>query len=137
MGAPDALGAEIRRLIQLAGPMPVSEFMALCLGHPQYGYYMAHEPFGTGGDFTTSPEISQMFGELLGLWAAAVWRQMGAPAQIDLVELRPSIGFSYAFTPWGSIFVSGTYAWSPRPNEYFQNSTLSRMEVGAGVMVRL
>ncbi len=92
MGAPDALEAEIRRLIQLAGPMPVSEFMALCLGHPQYGYYMTHEPFGTGGDFTTSPEISQMFGELLGLWAAAVWRQMGAPAKVDLVELGPGRG---------------------------------------------
>jgi NADH dehydrogenase [ubiquinone] 1 alpha subcomplex assembly factor 7 len=86
------LEAEIRRLIGLAGPMPVSGFMALCLGHPTHGYYIAHDPFGGAGDFTTSPEISQMFGELLGLWAAAVWHQMGAPPQVRLIELGPGRG---------------------------------------------
>jgi NADH dehydrogenase [ubiquinone] 1 alpha subcomplex assembly factor 7 len=86
------LESEIRRLISLAGPMPVSEFMGLCLGHPKHGYYMTHDPFGSEGDFTTSPEISQMFGELLGLWAAAVWRQMGAPADVRLIELGPGRG---------------------------------------------
>jgi SAM-dependent MidA family methyltransferase len=69
--------------------MPVSEFMGLCLGHPQHGYYVTHDPIGATGDFTTSPEISQMFGELLGLWAAAVWRQMGSPANVRLIELGP------------------------------------------------
>ena len=92
MAAPDGLEAEIRRLIALAGPMPVAEFMGLCLGHPTYGYYVAHDPFAAGGDFTTSPEISQMFGELLGLWCAAAWRQMGAPASIRLIELGPGRG---------------------------------------------
>jgi NADH dehydrogenase [ubiquinone] 1 alpha subcomplex assembly factor 7 len=86
------LDAEIRRLIALVGPMPVAEFMGLCLGHPQHGYYMTHDPFGSGGDFTTSPEISQMFGELIGLWAAAVWRQMGAPDSVRLIELGPGRG---------------------------------------------
>jgi SAM-dependent MidA family methyltransferase len=86
------LETEIRRLIGLAGPMPVSEFMDLCLGHPQLGYYVTHDPFGTSGDFTTAPEISQMFGELLGLWAAAVWRQMGSPAGVRLIELGPGRG---------------------------------------------
>jgi SAM-dependent MidA family methyltransferase len=92
MGEQSPLESEIRRLIALAGPMPVSEFMALCLGHPQHGYYITHDPIGSGGDFTTAPEISQMFGELLGLWAAAVWRQMGAPAGVRLIELGPGRG---------------------------------------------
>jgi NADH dehydrogenase [ubiquinone] 1 alpha subcomplex assembly factor 7 len=86
------LDNEIRRLIAMAGPMPVSEYMSLCLGHPKYGYYITHDPFGASGDFTTSPEISQMFGELLGLWSAAVWRQMGAPASVRLIELGPGRG---------------------------------------------
>jgi NADH dehydrogenase [ubiquinone] 1 alpha subcomplex assembly factor 7 len=87
-----SLEAEIRRLIGLAGPMPVAEFMGHCLGHPRLGYYITHDPFGSGGDFTTSPEISQMFGELVGLWSAAVWRQMGAPAEVRLIELGPGRG---------------------------------------------
>jgi SAM-dependent MidA family methyltransferase len=86
------LDAEIRRLIKLAGPMPVSEFMGLCLGHPKHGYYITHDPIGASGDFTTAPEISQMFGELIGLWAAAVWRNIGGPANIRLVELGPGRG---------------------------------------------
>jgi SAM-dependent MidA family methyltransferase len=86
---PAPLEGEIRRLIALAGPMPVSEFMGLCLGHPQHGYYVTHDPIGATGDFTTSPEISQMFGELLGLWAAAAWRQMDSPANVRLIELGP------------------------------------------------
>jgi len=92
MTGPDTLESEIRRLIMIAGPMPVSEFMHHCLGHPKFGYYITHDPIGTSGDFTTSPEISQMFGELLGLWAAAVWRQMGAPAGVRLIELGPGRG---------------------------------------------
>ena len=86
------LEADIRRLIALAGPMPVSEFMGLCLGHPQHGYYITHDPIGASGDFTTSPEISQMFGELVGLWAAAVWRRLGAPGNVRLIELGPGRG---------------------------------------------
>jgi SAM-dependent MidA family methyltransferase len=83
---------EIRRLIAVAGPMPVSEFMTLCLTHAQHGYYTTRDPFGRGGDFTTAPEISQMYGELIGLWAAAVWRQMGSPENLRLVELGPGRG---------------------------------------------
>ncbi|RXT26524.1 methyltransferase [Bosea sp. Tri-39] len=66
--------------------------MALCLGHPRHGYYMKQDPFGADGDFTTAPEISQIFGELIGLWAATVWQGMGAPASIRLVELGPGRG---------------------------------------------
>jgi NADH dehydrogenase [ubiquinone] 1 alpha subcomplex assembly factor 7 len=83
---------EIRRLIAIGGPMPVAEYMRLCLAHPKYGYYVDRDPLGAGGDFITSPEISQMFGELIGIWIAAVWRQMGAPENLRLVELGPGRG---------------------------------------------
>jgi NADH dehydrogenase [ubiquinone] 1 alpha subcomplex assembly factor 7 len=83
---------EIRRLIAIAGPLPLGEYMRLCLTHPQYGYYINRDPLGAGGDFVTSPEISQMFGELIGLWMAAVWRQMGAPENVRLIELGPGRG---------------------------------------------
>ena len=86
------LAVEVRQLIELRGPMPLSRYMSLCLTHPEYGYYMSRDPFGVAGDFTTSPEISQMFGELIGLWAAAVWQSMGAPEKINLVELGPGRG---------------------------------------------
>ncbi len=89
---PPSLDAEIRRRIALAGPMPVRQFMTLCLTHPQYGYYMTRDPFGRGGDFITAPEVSQMFGELIGLWAASVWRLMGEPENIRFVELGPGRG---------------------------------------------
>src|SRR4051812_9024023 len=86
------LEAEIRRRIAPHGPMSVGQYMALCLTHPGHGYYVTRDPLGVGGDFTTAPEISQMFGELIGLWAAAVWRQMGSPENIRLVELGPGRG---------------------------------------------
>ncbi len=86
------LEAEIRRLIAIAGPMPIAHYMAACLTHPVHGYYMTRDPIGASGDFITAPEISQMFGELLGLWAAAVWRQMGSPKNIQLIELGPGRG---------------------------------------------
>ncbi|QJE73437.1 class I SAM-dependent methyltransferase [Aerophototrophica crusticola] len=87
-----ALQDIIARRIALAGPLSVAEYMALCLGHPQHGYYMTRDPLGAAGDFTTAPEISQMFGELLGLWAAQCWIQMGQPGSVQLVELGPGRG---------------------------------------------
>jgi len=86
------LEREIRRRIEIAGPMPVAQYMALCLTHPKHGYYTTRDPLGTAGDFTTAPEISQMFGELIGLWAAAAWRAMGSPAGVRLIELGPGRG---------------------------------------------
>ena len=83
---------EIRRLIAVSGPMPLAENMRLCLTHPRYGYYINRDPLGAGGDFITAPEISQMFGELIGLWMAAVWRQMGEPENVRIVELGPGRG---------------------------------------------
>jgi SAM-dependent MidA family methyltransferase len=90
--APSPLETELRRRIKLAGPLPVRQFMSLCLTHPQHGYYMTRDPLGRSGDFVTSPEISQVFGELIGLWAASIWQLMGAPENVRLVELGPGRG---------------------------------------------
>jgi SAM-dependent MidA family methyltransferase len=70
------------------GPISVERYMALCLAH----YYGTRDPLGAGGDFTTAPEIGQMFGELLGLWAVEVWQAMGRPDPVRLVELGPGRG---------------------------------------------
>ena len=78
--------------IAAAGPITLAEYMAECLLHPTLGYYTTRDPFGAGGDFTTAPEISQMFGELLGLALAQAWLDQGAPGRIVLAELGPGRG---------------------------------------------
>lgn len=82
------LGEHVRDLIALEGPITVERYMDLCLRH----YYATRDPLGAGGDFTTAPEISQMFGELIGLWMLEVWNAMGRPAPVRLVELGPGRG---------------------------------------------
>ncbi len=74
------------------GPMRVADWMAACLTDPEGGYYTGRDPLGAAGDFTTAPEISQMFGEMLGLWAAQVWIDQGRPAPFTLAELGPGRG---------------------------------------------
>jgi NADH dehydrogenase [ubiquinone] 1 alpha subcomplex assembly factor 7 len=86
------LMSDIKNLIRTAGPMPVWRYMDLCLSHPQHGYYLSRDPLGREGDFITAPEVSQMFGELLGLWAASVWKTIGSPPQVRLIELGPGRG---------------------------------------------
>lgn len=82
----------ISRQIAANGPITVADYMAMALGHPEHGYYMTTDPFGRDGDFITAPEISQIFGELIGLWCVAVWRLMDRPAQFVLCELGPGRG---------------------------------------------
>ncbi|HSG56960.1 MAG TPA: SAM-dependent methyltransferase, partial [Paracoccaceae bacterium] len=75
-----------------AGPMPVADYMTQCLLDPLHGYYTTVQPFGAGGDFVTAPEVSQMFGELLGLCLAQSWLDQGRPSPFVLAELGPGRG---------------------------------------------
>lgn len=84
----DLLIARIRE----TGPLTIAEYMAECLMHPKHGYYAIRDPFGSAGDFTTAPEISQMFGELVGLSLAQSWLDQGSPTSFALVELGPGRG---------------------------------------------
>ncbi len=86
------LGERLRALIASSGPLSVEQYMAEALGHPEHGYYKRGDPFGAAGDFITAPEVSQMFGEIVGLWCAVTWQQMGRPAPVSLVELGPGRG---------------------------------------------
>jgi len=88
MSLKDLMITEIAR----TGPMRLDRYMHLALSHPKHGYYMQHDPLGTQGDFTTAPEISQMFGELIGLSLAQNWLDQGSPSPIALVELGPGRG---------------------------------------------
>jgi SAM-dependent MidA family methyltransferase len=78
--------------IERFGLMPVSEYMTLCLLHPEHGYYTTRDALGANGDFTTAPEISQMFGELLGLSLAQTWQDQGQPSPFTLAEVGPGNG---------------------------------------------
>ena len=78
--------------IRANGPITVAEYMAACLGDPEHGYYLTRDPFGRGGDFITAPEVSQMFGELVGAWTVLAWEAMGAPSPFVLAELGPGRG---------------------------------------------
>jgi NADH dehydrogenase [ubiquinone] 1 alpha subcomplex assembly factor 7 len=82
----------IARAIRERGPLDLGAYMALALQHPVHGYYATRDPLGLGGDFVTAPEISQVFGELLGLALAQAWLDLGAPARARLVELGPGRG---------------------------------------------
>jgi SAM-dependent MidA family methyltransferase len=86
------LDVEIRARIARDGPMRVDEFMALCLYDPQHGYYSSRLPFGAAGDFVTAPEISQMFGEMVAVWAVEAWIAMRMPGRFALIECGPGRG---------------------------------------------
>ena len=86
------LGERLRSRIAREGPLSVADYMQVCLTDPVHGYYATRDPLGTQGDFITAPEISQIFGELIGLWCVEVWRSMDAPSPFHLIELGPGRG---------------------------------------------
>jgi NADH dehydrogenase [ubiquinone] 1 alpha subcomplex assembly factor 7 len=86
------LAATLRERIARDGPISVHDYMQACLAGDHAAYYATRQPIGLDGDFVTAPEISQMFGELIGVWAAAVWHSMGEPAQVIVAELGPGRG---------------------------------------------
>ncbi|TPN77544.1 class I SAM-dependent methyltransferase [Mesorhizobium sp. CU2] len=86
------LKERIVELIEAVGPMPVDEYMALCLFDPQNGYYTTREPFGAAGDFVTAPEISQMFGELVAVSLYQAWQSAGRPLPATFAEIGPGRG---------------------------------------------
>lgn len=86
------LARKLAAQIRATGPITIAEYMAACLGDPEHGYYMHRDPFGRQGDFVTAPEISQMFGELIGLWCLAAHAALGSPTRFCLAELGPGRG---------------------------------------------
>lgn len=87
-----SLKSRIAALIEAQGPMSVAQFMMVALLDAKDGYYATRDPLGAKGDFITSPEISQMFGEMVGLWLVQAWADQGAPKNPRLVELGPGRG---------------------------------------------
>ncbi len=87
-----SLSTKLVRLIRADGPMTVEAFMRLCLHDPEFGYYATRPRLGADGDFLTAPLVSQMFGELIGLWAVDAWTRLGRPAPFRLVEMGPGDG---------------------------------------------
>jgi NADH dehydrogenase [ubiquinone] 1 alpha subcomplex assembly factor 7 len=88
----NTLAARLAERIARGGPITVADYMAAALNDPDHGYYRTADPLGTGGDFTTAPEISQLFGELVGAWLIDCWEQAGRPGRVNLVELGPGRG---------------------------------------------
>ena len=86
------LEKKIRNQIRASGPISVSQFMSTAMSNPFHGYYQTRDPFGLTGDFITAPEISQVFGEILGLWCAVTWQKENKPKKLSLVELGPGRG---------------------------------------------
>lgn len=87
-----SLKDRLKRLIATTGPISVADYMAACLGDREAGYYTTREPFGREGDFITAPEVSQMFGELIGIWCVSAWDALGRPDTIVLCEIGPGRG---------------------------------------------
>ncbi|KTR02610.1 hypothetical protein NS365_21110 [Aureimonas ureilytica] len=86
------LDRRIRAEIAASGPMRLDRFWNIALFDREHGYYATRDPFGAGGDFVTAPEVSQMFGELIGAWLVAAWRELGRPSPFVLCEVGPGRG---------------------------------------------
>ena len=94
--ASEPLSDRLRRLIALKGPLSLADYMSESMWHPSFGYYATSRVLGAAGDYVTAPEISQMFGELIGLWCGVAWQSMASPKPVRLVELGPGRGLMMA-----------------------------------------
>lgn len=86
------LGERLISLIEARGPMTIADYMEDALMHPHDGYYTSQNPIGAKGDFTTAPEATQIFGELIGLWLVQAWVDLGEPKAFNLIEMGPGRG---------------------------------------------
>ncbi|MEN2494265.1 MAG: hypothetical protein TECD_00156 [Hyphomicrobiaceae bacterium hypho_1] len=86
------LATQLIESIKRSGPISVAQYVEACLKDPKFGYYIHSSAIGSASDFITSPEISQVFGELIGVWCTVVWNQMGKPKKLNLLELGPGRG---------------------------------------------
>ncbi len=109
--------------IKSEGPMSVAEYMSLCLLDTEHGYYPTRDPLGSDGDFITAPEISQMFGELLGIWAIQTWRDLGSPGGVSLIELGPGRG----------IMMSDILRAAQLATDFLENITVYLIEASAAL----
>jgi NADH dehydrogenase [ubiquinone] 1 alpha subcomplex assembly factor 7 len=112
------LGERLRARISREGPISVADYMQACLADARAGYYTSREPIGASGDFITSPEVSQIFGELIGLWAVTVWHAMGKPRSVVVAELGPGRG---------TLLADASRAWRSQP-EFADRVSLALVE---------
>ncbi len=89
---PTPLARKIKALIRTNGPISITDYFALCLADPEHGYYRTRDPFGTAGDFVTAPEVSQLFGEMLGIFLVHAWQKHGGPTDVRIAEIGPGRG---------------------------------------------
>ena len=89
---PTPLARKIKALIRTNGPISVTDYFALCLADPEHGYYRTRDPFGRAGDFVTAPEVSQLFGEMLGIFLVHAWQKHGGPTDVRIAEIGPGRG---------------------------------------------
>ncbi len=87
-----ALAEKIKTWIRASGPITVMDYFALCLADPEFGYYQTRDPFGVAGDFVTAPEVSQLFGEMIGIYLVQAWQKHGKPDTVRLTEIGPGRG---------------------------------------------
>ena len=122
---PRSLAARLRDRIAGEGSISVHDYMDACLGDRRSGYYTTREPIGAAGDFITAPEISQIFGELIGVWCIAVWQAMGAPSPAIVAELGPGRG---------TLMADALRAWRSAP-EFLASVSVALIETSPALEV--